>query len=214
MLYICDSDDRDFRNTEANRNELKLNSCFAKEQPLYLEIGCGKGRFAIEYAKQHPEINVLAVEKTANVLVTACEAAMTERLTNLYFIKCGAEYLERYLNPGTVSRIFLNFSCPYPKKSYANHRLTHKGFLEIYKRLMAPEAEIFQKTDNMQLFEFSVEQLSQSGFALKNISLDLHSSNSDAAKENIMTEYEQRFVGLGQPIYRLEAYLPDSTSRH
>lgn len=206
ILYISDSDDRDFRHTAANPDEIDLNRWFEREQPIYLEIGCGKGRFAVEYAKRHPEINLLAVEKTANVIVSACEKAAGERLQNLRFLKCGAEYLERHLKPGTVSRIFLNFSCPFPKKSYAVHRLTHKSFLEIYKRLMKPGAEIHQKTDNMQLFEFSLEQLSTNGFSLKNISLDLHASDSEAVQDNIITEYEQRFIDLGKPIYRLEAY--------
>lgn len=206
ILYISDSDDRDFRHTAANPDEIDLNRWFERKQPIYLEIGCGKGRFAVEYAKRHPEINLLAVEKTANVIVSACEKAAGERLQNLRFLKCGAEYLERHLKPGTVSRIFLNFSCPFPKKSYAVHRLTHKSFLEIYKRLMKPGAEIHQKTDNMQLFEFSLEQLSTNGFSLKNISLDLHASDSEAVQDNIITEYEQRFIDLGKPIYRLEAY--------
>lgn len=206
ILYISDSDDRDFRHTSANPDEIDFNRWFEREQPIYLEIGCGKGRFAVEYAKRHPEINLLAVEKTANVIVSACEKAAGERLQNLRFLKCGAEYLERHLKPGTVSRIFLNFSCPFPKKSYAVHRLTHKSFLEIYKRLMKPGAEIHQKTDNMQLFEFSLEQLSTNGFSLKNISLDLHASDSEAVQDNIITEYEQRFIDLGKPIYRLEAY--------
>ena len=100
--------------------------------------------------------------------------------------------------------IFLNFSCPFPKKSHASHRLTSPTFLKLYKELLCENGEIHQKTDNQQLFEYSLEQLSQFGFALKNISLDLH--NSDF-KGNIVTEYEQRFVSLGQPIYRLEAHI-------
>lgn len=207
VLYISDSDDRDFRNAAKNRDEIDIGAWFKAERPLYLEIGCGKGRFAVEFAKRNPHINLLAVEKTANVIVSACEAAQAEALPNLRFLKCGAEYLERHLNPGTVERIFLNFSCPFPKNSYANHRLTHSNFLEIYKRLMKPNAEIHQKTDNMKFFEFSLEQFSQNGFAFKNISLDLHNSDSEASRENIITEYEQRFVDLGQPIYRLEAFI-------
>ena len=84
--------------------------------------------------------------------------------------------MERHLKKNSVSRIFLNFSCPYPKNSYASHRLTHSNFLNIYKRLMKDGAEIHQKTDNMKLFEFSIEHFTASGFALKNVSLDLHNS--------------------------------------
>ena len=161
-------------------------------------------RFAVEYAKIHPEINLLAVEREANVIVSACEAAKREGITNLKFLKCSAEYLERHLKEKSVERIFLNFSCPFPKKKYASHRLTNYTFLEIYKRLLKRDAEIHQKTDNMQLFEFSIEQFSSNGFALKNVTLDLHNSKFEG---NIVTEYEQRFVSLGFPIYRLEAYL-------
>lgn len=205
ILYVADSDDRDFRNNDRNREIIDIDRWFGKKQPLFLEIGCGKGGFAVEFARRNPGINLLAVEKSANVLVSACEAAFRAEVPNLRFLKCGAEYLERYIPAGAAERIFLNFSCPFPKKSYAAHRLTHANFLEIYKRLMAPGAEIHQKTDNMGFFEFSIEQLSGNGFALKNVSLDLHNSQTEAARENIVTEYERRFSSLGQPIYRLEA---------
>ena len=204
-VYISDSEDRDFRSAVLQKDYLDLNHWFEKEQPLYLEIGCGKGRFAVEYAKKHPEHNLLAVEKSANVIVDAAETAAAEKLPNLRFLKCGAEYLERHLREKTVERIFLNFSCPFPKKSYASHRLTAPGFLQIYKRLLKDGGDIHQKTDNRQLFEFSIEQMSGFGMAFRGVSLDLHHIDFP---ENIMTEYESRFVALGQPIYRLEAYFP------
>ncbi len=175
---------------------------FGNKNPLFLEIGCGKGGFAIEFARQNPDINIIAIEKTPNVLVTGMEEQMKLKLPNLKFCMGQAEYLEHLFHGGTIDRIFLNFSCPFPKNSYAVHRLTHPRFLEIYGRIMKAGAEIHQKTDNMKFFEFSLEQLSNNGFPLKNISLDLH--NSDF-KGNIMTEYEKRFTELGQPIYRLEA---------
>lgn len=197
-------DERDFRLAAAQQEYIELDSWFEKSQPLWLEIGCGKGQFAIELAGQHPEINILAVEKIANVVVTAAEKAAAANLPNLRFLNCSAEYLQRYLRPQSVSRLFLNFSCPYPKERYASHRLTSARFLPIYAALLTPHAEIHQKTDNRQLFEYSIEQLSAYGFTLKNVSLDLH--HSDFAG-NIVTEYEQRFLDLGQPIYRLEAYI-------
>lgn len=203
-LYISSSEDRNFNTAVEDKDYIELSKLFDADRPLYLEIGCGKGGFAVEYARQHPDINLLAVEKNSNVIVQGCEAAAELGLKNLYFLKCGAEYLERHLREGSVERIFLNFSCPFPKKSYASHRLTHSNFLAIYKRLMADGAEIHQKTDNMHLFEFSIEHFTASGFALKNVTLDLHNSGFEG---NIMTEYEKRFVSLGQPIYRLEAYI-------
>ncbi len=201
-LYIADNADRNFKTSIEQKQYLDLDAIFGRQAPLYLEIGCGKGGFAVEFAKTHPEINFLAVEKSANVIVGACEKG--KELKNLYFLKCSAEYLPKFLKENSVDRIFLNFSCPFPKKSYASHRLTHKNFLDIYKGLMKDGAQIHQKTDNKQLFEFSLEQFSQSGFSLQNVSLDLHKSDFEG---NIMTEYERRFVDLGQPIYRLEAYI-------
>lgn len=175
---------------------------FGNDNPLYLEIGCGKGGFAIEFARQNSDINLIAVEKTPNVLVTGMEEQMKLRLPNLKFCMGQAEYLDHLFHDGTIDRIFLNFSCPFPKKRYAMHRLTHARFLAIYHKIMKENAEIHQKTDNMHFFEFSIEQLSNNGFPLKNISLDLHNSGFEG---NIMTEYEKRFTDLGQPIYRLEA---------
>ncbi len=197
-------ENKDFRLAMAQPAYLDLEKLFQKPQPLWLEIGCGLGTFAVETAKRNPNVNILAVEKVANVVVSAAEKAAAAELSNLHFLQCGAEYLPRYLHAGTVQRLFLNFSCPYPKKRYATHRLTHARFLELYKMLLAPKAEIHQKTDNMHFFEFSIEQFTNSGYALKNVSLDLHNSDFEG---NIVTEYEKRFSDLGQPIYRLEAYV-------
>ena len=175
---------------------------FGNNNPLFLEIGCGKGGFAIEFARQNPEINLIAIEKTPNVLVTGMEAQMELRLPNLRFCMGQAEYLLHMFHENTIDRIFLNFSCPLPKKQYANHRLTHGRFLKIYREVLKNGAEIHQKTDNMHFFEFSIEQFSACGFPMKNLSLDLHNSGFEG---NIMTEYEKRFTDLGQPIHRLEA---------
>ncbi len=184
------------------KNFLNTEEIFGNHNPLFLEIGCGKGGFACEFARQNPNINLLAVEKTANIIVTAAETAQKTELKNLKFLNCPAEYLSSYIKENSVQRIFLNFSCPYPKKKYANHRLTAPRFLEIYKEILVHGGEIHQKTDNVGLFEFSIENLSKSGFLLQNISLNLHKSDFEG---NIMTEYEKRFTDLGQPIYRLEA---------
>ena len=181
---------------------MDLDEWFGRKAPLFLEIGCGKGRFACEAAKQNPEINFLAVEKSANVIVGACEIAKQENVENLRFICGSAEYLEKFIPAHTISRLFLNFSCPFPKKAYASHRLTHRKFLNIYKNLLCSGAEIHQKTDNMHFFEFSLEHFSQSGFSLKNISLDLHKSDFEG---NIMTEYEEKFSAQGNPIHKLIA---------
>ena len=203
ILFISQIDDRNFNTAIKEKEYIDTEKWFGNNNPVYLEIGCGKGKFACVYAKEHPEINLIALEKSGNVLVEACEKAAEEKIENLRFIKAGAEYIEKYIKPDSIERIFLNFSCPFPKAAYASHRLTHKRFLEIYKKILKKGAEIHQKTDNMHFFEFSIEHFTDSGFALKNVSLDLHNSGFEG---NIETEYEHRFASLGQPIYRLEAY--------
>lgn len=203
-LLDCDTADLNFENEERNKCLYSIEDVFGNENPLVLEIGCGKGAFACEYAKRNPDKNIIAVEKVGNVIVAAAENAMRDNIPNLRFMKCAAEYLPRFIPANSVSEIYLNFSCPFPKAKYAKHRLTHPRFLEIYKQLMTADCVICQKTDNPRFFEFSIENLSQSGFALSNVSLDLHNSSFEG---NIVTEYENRFASQGLPIYRLEARL-------
>ena len=198
------SDDCNFQTAIEKKEYIDVEALFGNSNPVVLEVGCGKGGFACELAKREPDINVLALEKCANVVVIAAENAQKNNLTNLKFLHVGAEYLEKYLKPGSIERIYLNFSCPYPKRAYENHRLTNPRFLKSYEVLLKKGAEIHQKTDNMHFFEYSIEQLTSYGFALKNISLDLHNSDFEG---NIETEYEHRFASQGMPIYRLEAYM-------
>lgn len=203
-LMILLSEDSNFVTAIEKKEFIDTQALFGNDNPVVLEIGCGKGGFACELAKQNPDINVLALEKCANVIVIACEKAMKENLTNLKFIQTGAEYLEKYIRPGSIDRIYLNFSCPYPKNAYENRRLTNIRFLKSYDVLLGKGAEIHQKTDNMHFFEYSIEQFTEYGFCLKNISLDLHNSGFEG---NIETEYEHKFASQGMPIYRLEAYI-------
>lgn len=203
-LFEIITDELNFEKAIQSKEYIDFDKIFGNGNPTVLEIGCGKGKFACEYAKAHPEQNVIAVEKYGNVIVEACERAIEDGIDNLYFIKGNAEYLPKYIKDGSVERIFLNFSCPFPKNKYAIHRLTHHRFLSIYRLLLCEGGEIHQKTDNMHFFEFSIEEFSQNGFALKNVSLDLHRSGFE---DNIMTEYEARFSSMGMPIYRLEAYI-------
>lgn len=205
-LLILNCDDRNFLTSVEKKEYLDFESIFKNKNPIVLEIGAGKGQFACELASRNKNINVVAVERTSNVIVDAAEKAVKLGLDNLILVRCDARYLAKYIPPETVSGIYLNFSCPFPKKSYAAHRLTHRSFLDIYKEIMAKGAGIYQKTDDRKFFEFSIEEFSDCGFTIKNISLDLH---ADLPEDNIETEYEKRFSDMGMPIYRLEAYIKE-----
>ncbi|MBR5438122.1 MAG: tRNA (guanosine(46)-N7)-methyltransferase TrmB [Clostridia bacterium] len=204
--YILDlpiGDERDFNKAIEEKSLIDYKEIFGNDNPVRMEIGCGRGQFAMEIAKRHPDINFIAVEKVLNVIVLACEKAKKEGLTNIKFICGSAEYLPKFIPEKSIELLYLNFSCPYPKARYARHRLTHRFFLDLYRGLLKDGAEIHQKTDNMHFFEFSIAEYSQSGYKIKNVSLDLHNSDFEG---NIVTEYEKRFSDLGQPIYRLEAW--------
>lgn len=192
---------RDFREEIKQKEYLDFEKIFGNNNPVCMEIGCGKGQFIAELAKRTPEINFVAVEVNRNVICDACKKAA--ELPNVIFLHCTAQVLQKYIRPHSIERLYLNFSCPFPKKAYENKRLTNICFLEIYRDILSSGAEIHQKTDNMHFFEYSIEQYSLAGMILKNISLNLHSSGFE---NNIITEYEKRFSDLGQPIYRLEAY--------
>jgi len=181
---------------------LDFSTLFDNDNPVEMEIGCGKGGFICELAARHPEVNFLAVELYANVLVSACEKAKEMGLNNVRFLSGNAEYLARFIPPHSIRRLYLNFSTPFPKKRQATHRLTHPHFLEMYKELLTPGASLIQKTDGRVFFQYSLEQFSKCGYTLENISLDLH---TDGIEDNIVTEYESRFVAQGLPIYRVEA---------
>ena len=203
-IFFMEREDKHFQTSVLKKEYIDVQKIFGNNNPVHLEIGCGKGGFACESARQNPDINFLAVEKASNVIVKAAEDAKAAELKNLYFMRGSAEYLSCYIPDKSIDRIYLNFSCPFPKKKYASHRLTHHNFLKIYKSLLKDGGEIWQKTDNAHFFEFSIEQFSQNGFALKNVTFDLHNSDFEG---NIMTEYEKRFTDEGFPIFRLEAYI-------
>ena len=203
-LITLRNDSLNFNDALSENHILDLKEMFGNDNPVYLEIGCGKGQFGCTFAKQNPDANIICVEKVKNVIVIACENAQQQGLENVKFLNCAGEYLQSYLPSKTFETIFLNFSCPFPKKSYASHRLTSERFLNIYKTLLKPNAPICQKTDNMHFFEYSIESFSKCGYELSNVSLDLHNSDFE---DNIVTEYEEKFASQGMPIYRLEARL-------
>ena len=187
-------------------NKGKWKEFFGNDKPLYVEIGCGKGQFITEMSKLHPDINFIGVEREQQIIVTALKKSrLAEVGDNIAFICGDAAGLEEIFAPEEIDRLYINFCDPWHRRrKWAKRRLTHKNFLNIYERLFgSPGGEIFMKTDNQILFEFSLNEIADKGWRLHNISLDLHNSDYEG---NVMTEYEEKFSGKGMPIYRLEAY--------
>ena len=153
-------------------------------------------------AKMYPDVNFIAIEKVEDVIVMAMEKAIENEVGNVLFMDLDAERIEDFFEKGEIERIYLNFSDPWKKSKQAKRRLTHKNFLDRYKKVLNSGSYIWFKTDNRKLFEFSLNSFCAEGFKLQNITLDLHDSGFEG---NVITEYEQRFIDLGQPIYRLEA---------
>lgn len=190
-----------------NGESLKGNwqSVFAAKQPLYLEIGMGKGQFVIGMAKKNPHLNFIGIEKFDSVMVRALEKVLEqESIPNLKLLKVDAAGLMTIFAENEVAGIYLNFSDPWPKPRHAKRRLTHKNFLKIYQSIMNEEGMVYFKTDNRQLFEYSLVSLSQFGMKLQEVALDLHSQTE--LEWNVLTEYEQKFSAKGQPIYRVGAH--------
>lgn len=168
-----------------------------------MEIGCGKGTFTVETARQNPKVLMLAVERVADAMVMAMEKARAAELKNVFFLCADAAHLEEYFAPGEADRIFLNFSDPWPSKRHSRRRLTHAGFLLSYRRVLAPGGEIHLKTDNRPLFDWSMTQFPAAGFAVTDLTHDLHARGV----QGIMTDYEAKFAAEGVPINRCVAVM-------
>ena len=172
---------------------------FGNENPVHMEIGCGKGNFACGMAKKNPHVNFVAVERVADVCCIALEkakAAAEERESdNLRFLIGDAKTLAENVKPHSLDCIYLNFSDPWPKKGHAKRRLTHRGFLEIYRGLLKEDGILKLKTDNVGLFDFSLEEFEALGMDMVWQTRDLHSSEKNA--DNVMTEYEKNFSEKG-----------------
>ncbi|EJL38997.1 tRNA (guanine-N(7)-)-methyltransferase [Brevibacillus sp. CF112] len=176
---------------------------FGNDNPIHVEIGCGKGRFINTLAQRHPDINFIAVELKAEVVLRALQRTEYKPIPNLAFVQFDASKLTELFADHEIARIYLNFSDPWPKTRHAKRRLTHPRFLNNYRQVLAEDGEIHLKTDNEKLFEFSLNQFAAECFQMRNITFDLHQSK--LAEENVMTEYEERFSSRGQRIYRVEA---------
>lgn len=182
----------------------KWSEVFNNDNPINVEIGMGKGDFIIGMAKRYPRVNFIGIEMYDSVIVRAVQKLASEKIDNLKLIKMDAGNIDKVFDK-EVALIYLNFSDPWPKERHAKRRLTSHEFLKRYDPVFRGEKRIFQKTDNLKLFGFSVESLSTYGYVLKNVCLDLHQESTD----NVMTEYERKFKEKGVRICRLEAYKKD-----
>lgn len=185
----------------------KWNHVFGNEKPIQIEIGMGKGQFILNMAKAHPEINFIGIERYSSVLLRALEKYDTEEfemLENIRFICMDAREIENVFAPAEVDKIFLNFSDPWPKARHAKRRLTSTEFLARYEKVLVESGRVEFKTDNTELFNFSLEQVKEAGWALIAYTYDLH-HQEEMNEGNIMTEYEQKFSEKGNLINKLIA---------
>lgn len=186
---------------EESESAGKWHELFGNENEIHIEIGTGKGRFLMELAAAHPEINYVGIEKYSSVLLRAIQKMEENPLPNVKFIRMEAEHILRYFVKGEVGRIYLNFSDPWPKERHAKRRLVSREFLDRYRVLLAPDGHLEFKTDNKDLFDFGAEETEPARWEIKEITYDLH-HDEKMNKGNIMTEYEERFSSKGNPIYK------------
>lgn len=165
-----------------------------------LEIGCGKGKFTVETAKAEPDVLLIALEKVPDAMVMAMEYAVREELTNVFFLDADAAELPELFADGEIDLIYLNFCDPWPRNKTAKLRLTYRTFLEKYKAVLKDGGELYFKTDNRPLFDFSLEEFAHCGLEVRNVTNDLHHDGV----VGILTGYEEKFYALGTPINRCE----------
>lgn len=177
----------------------KWAEVFENNQPIHVEIGMGKGQFIHTMAKLHPEINYVGVEKYSTVLLRAVQKMEQEELPNLIFLRMDAEDVDKVFGSAEVDKIYLNFSDPWPKDRHAKRRLPSREFLARYDKILKKDSRLEFKTDNRDLFDFAVEELEPAGWQADVITYDLHADEA-LMVGNVMTEYEEKFSSMGNPI--------------
>ncbi len=177
---------------------------FGNDNPIRIEIGMGKGKFITTLAQENPDINYVGIEKYSSVLIRAIERCQDIEVPNLRFIRMDAEYICDVFENEEVDRIYLNFSDPWPKDRHAKRRLTSKQFFDRYNDILKKDGLVEFKTDNDLLFQFSLEQVPEAGWNLVEQTWDLH-NDEKLVKGNVMTEYEEKFSSMGNPIHKLIA---------
>ena len=178
---------------------------FPEDCELFLELGCGKGKFCTQTALDNPDVLYIAVERDKSVILAAIEKAHNQEIPNLFFINCDVNNIEEHFENGEVDRIYINFCDPWNRRNKPKRRLTYRDFLNKYKNISKPSLQIRFKTDNDDLFDFSLEEFKECGFTLTELTRDLHKSEFDSS--NVRTEFEQKFADEGVPIKRVVASL-------
>ena len=182
----------------------KWHEVFQNDHPIHIEVGMGKGQFIIEMARRNPEVNYIGIEKYSSVLVRAVEKLEDFEQDNLRLIRMDAENIEEVFDKDEVDRIYLNFSDPWPKDRHAKRRLTSRQFFARYDQILKKEGHLEFKTDNQDLFTFSLEEVPEAGWKLDASTRDLH-NDAVLNEGNVMTEYEEKFSSKGNPICKLIA---------
>ena len=201
IVLVALHDIANIRVANQDKKYIDFVSLFGDENPVSLEVGCGKAGFITECAKKFPLDNFFAVELLQNIIVMGAEKVKKENVKNVRFFNCGAEYLPRYIKPSSIKTIYLNFSPPYPAGTYENRRLTKDSLIEAYKDFLMPNGVVLQKTDDKDFFDYSFNQFQKFGFVVEDISEKINNGQID----NIETEYESKFRAKNMPIYALRA---------
>ncbi len=191
--------------TEPEKRGYKLNDAFKNNNPIHVELGCGKGKFLRETALKNPQVNFFGFEKSVKVAYRCAKCVIENDPDNYFVVYSNGDILTDVFEPNSIERIYLNFSDPWPKPSHYKRRLTHKNFLAVYRKVLKEGGEIHMKTDNDDLFEYSLQELKDDNWDIEMSTRDLH--NSPYVEDNVMTEYEQRFVQQGKKINKLVARL-------
>ncbi len=186
---------------EPEKHKGKWKEIFGNNHPVRIEIGMGKGRFIMDLARMNPDINYVGIEKYSSVLLRGIQKMEIDPLPNLYFIRMDAEEIADVFGKGEVERIYLNFSDPWPKDRHAKRRLPSREFLHRYDEILVQNGVIEFKTDNHDLFQFALGELEPAGWHLDQVTEDLH-HNEEMMTGNVMTEYEEKFSAMGNPIYK------------
>lgn len=181
----------------------KWKDVFGNENPVEIEVGMGKGRFIMDMAALHPEINYVGIERYPSVLLRGLQKRAERELDNIYFMCVDAKNLSEIYASGEVQKVYLNFSDPWPKDRHAKRRLTSEEFMAVYHQILKPDGVVEFKTDNRDLFDYSLESIPRAGWEILEYTYDLH--HSEMGADNVMTEYEEKFSSKGNPIYKLIA---------